>query len=129
MVPSTKPTYHFDENATYLIAGGLGGLGRTITRWMADRKASNFILLSRSGAKGQDALELLREMKARGVNIAAPACDISSEDALVTVLEQHGHMPPIKGCIQATMVLKVEHSVLLNFLGIMMLTFLVGWAA
>lgn len=78
---------------------------------MADRKASNFILLSRSGAKGEDALELLREMRARGVNIAVRTCDISSEDALISVLKQHEHMPPIKGCIQATMVLKVEHSV------------------
>lgn len=34
----------------YVIAEGLGGLGQGITRWMSQRGARNFILLSRSGA-------------------------------------------------------------------------------
>ena len=74
---------------------------------MADRNAKNFILLSRSGAKGKDALELIDEMKLRGIRIAAPVCDISDEDALSTAFRDC-KMPPIKGCIQASMVLKVS---------------------
>lgn len=34
-------TCHFDENATYVIAAGLGGVGRLILRWMATRVQSS----------------------------------------------------------------------------------------
>lgn len=108
-MPSSKPTCSFDKDATYLIAGGLGGLGRSITRWMVDRGASYFISLSRAGAKSKDAIDLIEEMKTRGVTVAAPPCDVSVEDAVSTTLEECKQiMPPIKGCIQASMVLKVS---------------------
>lgn len=39
VVPSRKPKYSFDPSASYAISGGLGGLGRSIARWMASRGA------------------------------------------------------------------------------------------
>ena len=99
----------FDEHATYLISGDLGGLGRSIALWMASRGAKNLILLSRFGARSEAATPLLDELKAQGVNVAAPPYDVSNEDALIVVLEQcRKTMPPIKGCIQGSMVLKVR---------------------
>ncbi len=111
-MPSSRPTYLFDEKASYVIAGGLGGLGRSITRWMVDRSARNFILLSRSGAKSNEAIDLIEEMRSRGVSIVAPPCDVSDEAAVSTILEECKRtLPPVKGCIQASMVLKVvSHS-------------------
>ncbi|MCJ1384294.1 hypothetical protein MMC17_007410 [Xylographa soralifera] len=107
IVPSSKPEYFFDENATYLISGGLGGVGRSIFQWMVDLKAKSFLLLSRSGAKGQAAQESLAKMAERNVNIAGPPCYISCEATVTKVLETYSlTMPPIKGCIQAAMVLK-----------------------
>ncbi|PWY83393.1 KR-domain-containing protein, partial [Aspergillus heteromorphus CBS 117.55] len=44
----TKPLYTFPANASYIIAGGLGGLGRSFARWMASRGARYPILLSTS---------------------------------------------------------------------------------
>ena len=103
------PTYYFDRNATYVIAGGFGGLGRSIAGWMVSRNARHLILLSRSGARNKTALELLDELKAKGVTVAAPICDISDEQALVSALNVCSRtMPPIKGCIQGSMVLKVR---------------------
>ncbi|KAI8964847.1 hypothetical protein F5Y11DRAFT_57289 [Daldinia sp. FL1419] len=100
-------SWRFDENASYLIAGGSGGVGRAITRWMADRGAKNLILPSRSGAKSKAAAETVAELRARGVNVYAPRCDVSSEISLAYVLEECAHtMPPIKGCINATVVLQ-----------------------
>ena len=107
-MPSSVPTYSFEQNATYLIAGGLGGLGRAITRWMVSRGARNFILLSRSGAKSKEAIDLIEELRSRRVEIAATPCDVSVEDEVSRTLEKYrSTMPPIKGCIQASMVLKV----------------------
>ena len=108
-MPSSVPTYSFRPDATYLIAGGLGGLGRAITRWMVSRGARNFILFSRSGPKGKEAIDLIEELKSHGVKIAAPPCDVSIEDELSTTIQKYrSTMPPVRGCIQASMVLKVS---------------------
>lgn len=108
-MPTTRPSWSFDENATYVIAGGLGGLGRTIARWMMGRGAKYILLLSRSGAKDEVAIALLEELEENKVQVAAPACDISNEDTLISVLrELTKGFPPIKGCIQGSMVLRVS---------------------
>ena len=39
-------TLKFDANAAYLIADGLGGLGRSISRWLVERGARNIVLFS-----------------------------------------------------------------------------------
>ncbi|KAA8905059.1 fatty acid synthase S-acetyltransferase [Sphaerosporella brunnea] len=106
-VPDSKPAYYFDENATYVISGGLGGLGRSVARWMASRKAKNLILLSRSGAQSDASKALVAELEASGVKIAAPKCDVSDEETLAAVIKECSKdMPPIKGCIQGSMVLR-----------------------
>ena len=95
---------------------------------MVSRGARNFILLSRSGAKGKEAIDLIEELKSHGVKIAAPPCDVSIDDELSITREKYrSTMPPVRGCIQASMVLKVDFhfpfSTELN-----MLTYLVGRA-
>ena len=101
------PGYTFDPDATYLIAGGFGGLGRSITRWMVDRNAKHLILLARTSVRRKVAQELLDELRACAVDVASPTCDIADEQALALALESCRNMPPIKGCIQGTMALKV----------------------
>ena len=91
-----------------MIAGGLGGLGRSAARWMAGRGARNLILLSRSGPKATAALELLDELRDSGVRVETPLCDVSSAESLSAILKQYKELPPIKGCLQSTMVLKVQ---------------------
>ncbi|KAF5639068.1 polyketide synthase [Fusarium sp. NRRL 52700] len=105
--PSRKPTYYFDPAATYLLSGGLGGLGRSAARWMTSRGAKNLILLSRSGTTRPAAQELMKELEEAGVTASAPQCDVSDRAALERVLSECAKtMPPIKGCIQGSMVLK-----------------------
>ncbi|GAM42968.1 hypothetical protein TCE0_044f17402 [Talaromyces pinophilus] len=101
------PSYSFDQNSTYLVAGGLGSLGKSIVQWMSSRGARHFILLSRSGARTEDAKTFIHELEAMGVRVYAPACDISDKSALEDVIAYCSEkMPPIKGCIQASAVLK-----------------------
>ncbi|QSZ30469.1 hypothetical protein DSL72_000023 [Monilinia vaccinii-corymbosi] len=103
----TVPAWRFDSNHTYLIAGGLGGLGRVATRWFARRGAKNLILLSRSGAKSQEAIKLVQELTSQGVHVETPCCDVSDADSVAAVISHYTEvMPPIKGCVQCSMVLK-----------------------
>ena len=101
-----KPAYKLDSGATYLIAGGLGGLGRSAARWMATHGARNLVLLSRSGPRTEAAITLLTELEGMGVCVKAPRCDIACASSLSTALTECAWMPPIKGCLQATMVLR-----------------------
>ncbi|KAL8846747.1 MAG: hypothetical protein Q9221_008190 [Calogaya cf. arnoldii] len=104
----TKPEYHFDTDKTYLIAGGLGGLGRSAAKWLASRGARYLILLSRSGATSETSVELINKLRIMGVQVEAPACDITVLAALSATLSKCAeNMPPVRGVIQASMVLQV----------------------
>ncbi|KAI0415149.1 polyketide synthase PksD [Xylaria grammica] len=98
---------NFDETAAYLIAGGLGGIGRATLRWMASKGARYLIVPSRSGAASKEAKELVKELNEQGVEVVTPKCDISEENSLRRLLEEHGSQErPIRGCINASMVLQ-----------------------
>lgn len=104
-----KIPQYFDENASYLISGGLGGLARSMVRWMVDKNLKNVILCSRSGPDSDKGKAMATELRERGVNAAIYACDVSNASELAAVLEDCARkMPPIKGCIQAAMVLRVS---------------------
>jgi KR domain/Zinc-binding dehydrogenase len=109
VVPSQKPKYYFDPAATYVVSGDLGDLGRSTTRWMASRGARNLILLSRHGPVRDSGKELVTDLESMGVNVAVPPCDVTDFEVLKTTLSQClAYMPPIKGVIQGSMVLKVR---------------------
>lgn len=110
VVPSRKPATRFDPDASFVIVGGLGGLGQAIARWAVARGAKNLILLSRSGAVKPSAKAFLEELAPLCHNVAAPACDVADKQALEKcIAECLAYMPKIKGCIQGSMVLKVRH--------------------
>ncbi|KAK2051751.1 beta-ketoacyl synthase domain-containing protein [Colletotrichum caudatum] len=102
-----EPASLFDPEASYVVAGGLGGLGRSVARWMASRGARNLVLLSRRGAVEKPAIELVNELESVCDNVVTPTCDVADEKALIdTMKEVLTSLPPVKGCIQGSMVLQ-----------------------
>jgi hypothetical protein len=66
-------------------------------------------MLSRQGLRSKDAATFIAEMHANGVHVEAPACDITDAASLQKTLKLVSEtLPPIKGCIQAVMVLRVS---------------------
>lgn len=112
VVPSFEPTYTLDPRATYVIAGGLGGLGRSIAQWMVSRSAKHLILLSRSEVHSVSAAAFLTSLREKGIDVATPPCDVGDRESLRNALKHCHHMPSIRGCIQASMVLKVSRQAL-----------------
>lgn len=91
-----------------MIAGGLGGLGQGIARWMVSCGARYLLLLSRSGPRDEASAAFLQELADQQVTTVATPCDITNRSMLEAFLGAASHyMPRIKGCIQATMVLQV----------------------
>lgn len=99
----------FRGDATYIIVGGTGGLGRSMTRWMVGKGARNIVLLSRTGLVQDQVASLVQEMEQLSANIIVKACDVSSKDSVAEVMgfctEQ---LPPVAGVIHAGMVLRVS---------------------
>lgn len=105
----TRPQYYFDADKSYLIAGGLGGLGRSTGTWLADRGAKNIILVSRSGPASKTSVAFIKQLEERGVRVHATACDITNfADLSATLSKLAESMPPVRGVIQAAMVLQVS---------------------
>ena len=102
------PSWTLKADCSYLLAGGLGGLGREVARWMVQRGARSLILLSKSGPGDDETrLALLDDLKDAGCNAMVIACDISKKSALeAALLECRKTMPRIEGCIQGSMVLR-----------------------
>lgn len=98
----------FDPNSSYVIAGGLGDLGRSVADWMVKHGVRNLIILSRSGPRTETAQNFVRKLEQCEARVCTPICDISDRSALVRTLHQLRHMPSVKGCVQATGALKVS---------------------
>jgi hypothetical protein len=67
------------------------------------------VLMSRSGPRTSEARDAVAEFNAQGVCVATPLCDATDETAVQSMLTECGQtMPPVKGCILASMVLNVS---------------------
>lgn len=96
-----------ENDASYLIVGGLGGIGQELAQWMAENGAKNLILTSRSGIANSGARESVELLRSKGINVAVYACDIGDSLQLSSLLNQASNLPPIRGVVQGAMVLQV----------------------
>ncbi|KAK4452526.1 putative polyketide synthase [Podospora aff. communis PSN243] len=102
----TRQKLKFDANATYLLVGCLGGLGRSLTSWMMKSGARRFTFLSRSGADAPSAAKLVADMEAAGAIVQIVRGDVSSEDDVKRAVAGIPAEAPIKGVVHAAMVLR-----------------------
>lgn len=102
-----KPDHRLQPDATYVLAGGLGGLGRNIATFLVDLGARHICFLSRSSTASQDTETLLDDLRKRQCSVSAYRCDISDLRSLRATLQQcRQEHPLIKGIIQCAMVLR-----------------------
>ncbi|KAK8122918.1 hypothetical protein PG984_011588 [Apiospora sp. TS-2023a] len=106
-VAANEPSFRLKPDATYVLAGGLGGLGRNIATFMVDLGARHICFLSRSPKASADTEMFLTDLRKRHVTVSAYQCDISDTRSLRAALQQcRQDHPPIKGVIQCAMVLR-----------------------
>ncbi|KAK5991657.1 Highly reducing polyketide synthase lcsB [Cladobotryum mycophilum] len=96
------PVIHPDRS--YLLVGGLGGLGRAVGTWMVEQGARYITFLSRSAKLTPELQGYLDELNSLGCQVQLVAGSVSSvSDVKVAVLNAP---KPIAGVINFSMVLK-----------------------
>lgn len=111
---ATSSTARLRDDGSYLITGGLGGLGLSVAAWMVERGARHLVLLGRSGAS-EPAREAVRAMEAAGARVAVVAADVSRRDDLARVLAGvERDMPALRGVVHAAAVLDDRTSIELD---------------
>ncbi|KAF4816576.1 Reducing polyketide synthase hmp8 [Colletotrichum siamense] len=100
--------FRLDPDVTYLLVGGMGGLGRSLARNLASAGARHIAFLSRSGDASASAKALLNELATRwNVKARAYAADAAEANSLQAAMaECEREMPPVRGVIQLAMVLR-----------------------
>ncbi|KAL9581646.1 MAG: hypothetical protein Q9212_003778, partial [Teloschistes hypoglaucus] len=108
VVQGPRSNWSLRPDASYVVVGGFGGIGRNICRWLATRGAKYLLLLSRSGPVGNEkALALIDELQSKGVVMECPSCDVADVQSLNDTISRCSKtLPPIKGCFQTSMVLR-----------------------
>lgn len=92
-------------DATYLITGGLGGLGLLLAEFLASQRARHLVLLGRSQPSAR-ALEVIGSLRARGVTVQVRACDVSDPTEVEqTIAFITNDMPPLRGIVHGAAVL------------------------
>ncbi|KAI9146991.1 Highly reducing polyketide synthase virA [Paramyrothecium foliicola] len=106
VIPVSPPEYStiFHADKTYLLVGCLGGLGRSLSRWMLSRGARRFVFLGRSGCDKPSARELVELLRRSGAHVTVFRGDVSEaahvQDA-VSLCHASGYS--IGGVVQAAM--------------------------
>jgi NADP-dependent 3-hydroxy acid dehydrogenase YdfG/aryl carrier-like protein len=91
----------FRSARSYLITGGLGGVGLKVARWMVERGARHVVLVGRS-QPSEEVKSQLRELEHSGAQVVVAQADVSDVfqmTRLLTSLEQSS--PPLRGIIHA----------------------------
>ena len=90
------------EQASYLITGGVGGLGLKVADWLIEQGAKNLVLASIEEKPSDAAQEAIRQMEEKGATIAVLQGDVANcDDVRRTMDHISEHLPPLRGIVHA----------------------------
>ncbi|AOX04134.1 hypothetical protein BJP34_05260 [Moorena producens PAL-8-15-08-1] len=98
---ATEMPLNFPEDGTYLITGGLGGLGLLVARWMVEKGAKHLVLVGRS-SPNHAVVKKLTELEQAGASVVVEKADVSEFEAMERVLSKINQSTlPLRGVIHS----------------------------
>ncbi|MGR9105452.1 MAG: amino acid adenylation domain-containing protein [Gammaproteobacteria bacterium] len=102
----TLPTLPLDEDGTlihsdgsYLVTGGLGGIGSHVARWLVAQGARQLVLAGRHGADAPEAEALLNDLRQQGATVLPVQADVGQAAEAEKLIE---YCPlPLRGIFHA----------------------------
>ncbi len=91
---------------SYLITGGLGGLGLQVAKWLVQQQAGHLILMGRR-SPSESVQQEISQLEATGTRVTVLSADVSRLDEMTHVFEQLKTLElPLRGIIHAAGVLE-----------------------
>ncbi len=101
----------FRADASYLVTGGLSGVGLQMARWMVSQGARRLVILGRTPlpertlwrSSDSSAVAAVRSLEAMGASVAYGAVNVGDEAAVAKWLDDYAAQdwPPIRGLVHA----------------------------
>lgn len=110
----TLRQHTFSDRLTYLLIGGLGGLGKAVASWMVENGARSLVFFSPSAGKSIVDQQFLQELQSQGchaVAVAGSAAEMKDVEKAIKAAPT-----PINGVIQMSMVLRVSLGIFLAYI-------------
>ena len=101
------------NQASYLLVGGLGGLGRAISTWMVEHGARSLIYLSRNAGSNPNDDLFIQELNSMGCDVQLSRGSVTNPDDVTKAIEKAAL--PLKGVLQMSMVLSDENFTKMTF--------------
>lgn len=96
LVKPMQRTYMHKEKS-YIIVGGLGGIGLELANWMVIRGATKLVLTSRSGVKTGYQRMMIQRWKELGVNVLVETTDATTAMGAENLLSVSNRLGPVGG--------------------------------
>ncbi|KAF5621839.1 polyketide synthase [Fusarium sp. NRRL 52700] len=104
-----KPLHQaLSGTGTYLLAGGLGGLGRSICELLVKNGARHIAFLSRNGTSSEASQQFFKDLCDKDIDARVYKVDLCDAQTLTKVIKEEicQEMPPIKGVFQCAATIK-----------------------
>ncbi|MCV3216967.1 SDR family NAD(P)-dependent oxidoreductase [Plectonema radiosum NIES-515] len=92
-------------DSTYLVTGGLGGLGLLVARFLVEHGAKHLVLVGRSAAE-TTAKNQLKELEQLGSQVVVVQADVSNREQMArAIADLTSSLPPLRGIVHAAGIL------------------------
>lgn len=106
-------TVSFPGSASYLMIGGLGGIGRAVSTWMVDHGAREIIYMSRSAGLTNKDDAFVHELQSMGCSVKLASGDATKFEDVNKAIAAATY--PLKGIVQMSMVVSNENYTKMSF--------------
>lgn len=106
-VAAAAPALELEKDGTYVIAGGLGDMGKRLAAFMSTHGAGHVVLLSRRSISDEDHLAVQGQCDS-GCVVHVVKCDVTRESDVRRCVDfcRQRNLLPVRGLVHAAMVLQ-----------------------
>ncbi|PYI03858.1 putative polyketide synthase [Aspergillus sclerotiicarbonarius CBS 121057] len=94
----------FSPNASYLLVGGLGGLGRAVSTWMVEKGARHLVILSPNAGVREEDKEFISELEIAGCHVQCVKGSVANFEDVQRAISWCKE--PLRGILQMSLCLK-----------------------
>ena len=101
VVETTAADMQVNPLGTYVITGGLGGLGAAVAEKLVALGAKSLVLTSRRGVTNDEQQAMLDDFARRGVTVVTPKLDAGNDDFAQALASAVRNLAPVVGIVHA----------------------------